>query len=103
MSTDPGPMHASIWRLTGDPQELLRRYDAMLAEIGDEPLLFHACLVTDDGLLIVDMCPTKERFDNFWAGDWLRGLLHRHGLPMPEIEDHPVHGAFAGGRRVVAE
>jgi hypothetical protein len=26
-------VHASIWRFTGDPDELLRRYDAMLAEI----------------------------------------------------------------------
>jgi hypothetical protein len=25
-------MHASIWRFRGDPDELVRRYDAMLAE-----------------------------------------------------------------------
>jgi hypothetical protein len=26
-------MHASIWRFGGDPDDLLRRYDAMVAEI----------------------------------------------------------------------
>lgn len=25
-------MHASIWRFTGDPDDLLRRYDAMLGQ-----------------------------------------------------------------------
>ena len=26
-------MHASIWKFAGDPDELLRRHDAMLEEI----------------------------------------------------------------------
>jgi hypothetical protein len=28
-------MHASIWRFRGDPDELLRAYESMLAEIPD--------------------------------------------------------------------
>ena len=30
---DAALMHASIWKFAGDPDELLRRYDAMVAEI----------------------------------------------------------------------
>ena len=26
-------MHASIWKFRGDPDDLLRRYDAVIAEI----------------------------------------------------------------------
>ena len=34
-------MHASIWRFAGVPDELLRRYDAMVAEIPRANLLLH--------------------------------------------------------------
>lgn len=95
-------MHASIWRIAGDPDDLLRRYDALVAEIGESAMNFHVCLATDDGLLIVDTCASKEVFDNFIASDWMREALERHGLPFPAVEDHPVHVAFASGRRVEA-
>ena len=37
-------MHASISHLRGDPDDLLRRYDALLAEIPAEGMILHLCL-----------------------------------------------------------
>ena len=48
--------------------------------------------------MLVDTCPSREVFEAFAAGDELRGLRERHGLPEPErLEDFPVHAAFVDG------
>jgi hypothetical protein len=56
-------MHASLWRFAGDPDELLRRYDAMLADIPSENMRLHLCLRADDGIVLVDTCPSREVFE----------------------------------------
>jgi len=92
-------MHASIWRFRGDPDELLRGYDAMLAEIPAANMKLHLCLRAPDGIVLVDTCPTQEAFAAFSSNAALRALRERHGLPEPErIEDFPVHVAFVAGR-----
>ncbi|TML53619.1 MAG: hypothetical protein E6G15_08945 [Actinobacteria bacterium] len=92
-------MHASIWRLHGDPKELLPRYDALVADIPRENMRLHLCLRAPDGLVIVDTCPSRQVFESFIAGGAFRALLERHGLPEPEqLEDFPVHRAFVDGR-----
>ena len=94
-------MHASIWRFVGDPDELLRRYEAMVAEIPAENMRLHLCLRAEDGIVLVDTCPTKEVFDAFFAGEGFRTLRERHGFPEPAtLEDHPVHAAFVEGKRL---
>ena len=91
-------MHASIWRFAGDPDDLLRRYDAMLEEIPEANMRLHLCLRAHDGFVLVDTCPTKVVFDEFVLGDSFRLLRARHGLPEPvRLEDFPVHRAFANG------
>jgi hypothetical protein len=92
-------MHASIWRFRGDPDQLLRSYDAMLAEIPAGNMRLHLCLRAPDGIVVVDTCPTKEAFAAFIANDAVRALRERHGLPEPErIEDFPVHTALVARR-----
>jgi len=94
-------MHASIWRFAGDPDELLRGYDAMVAEIPAENMRLHLCLRAEDGIVLVDTCPSREAFEGFAHGEAFRELRRRHGLPEPErFEDFPVHAAFLEGRRV---
>ena len=44
-------MHASIWHFGGDPDDLLRGYDAMLAEL--PPFELQLCLRAPGGMLIV--------------------------------------------------
>jgi len=91
-------MHASIWKFAGDPDELLRRYDAMLEEIPRARMRLHICLRATDGIVFIDTCPTKEDFESFAYGDDFRALRERHGLPTPEsVEDFAIHRAIVDG------
>jgi hypothetical protein len=93
-------MHASLWKFAGDPDDLLRRYDAVLAEVPQSRLRLHLCLRTPDGILLVDTCPTREIAREFARDEGFRALRERHGLPAPEqIDDFPVHVAFVEGAR----
>ncbi len=92
-------MHASIWRFAGDPDDLLRRYDAMIADLPGMRL--HLCLRAPDGIVLVDTCPSREVFEGFAADPAFHSLRARHGLPDPqEVRDFPVHVAFVDGRPV---
>lgn len=96
-------MHASIWRFSGDPDDLLRRYDAMVAEIPQSNMELHLCLRGRDGIMLVDTCPTRAVFEDFAHGPAFRALRERHGLPDPErVEDFPVHMAFARGETLTS-
>ena len=93
-------MHASIWKFSGDPGAPLERYDAMLAEIGAGNLRLHICLRAEDGIVLVDTCPSKEAYEAFAHGDAFRELRERHGLPEPsQLDDYAVHLAYASGLR----
>ncbi|HTN22805.1 MAG TPA: hypothetical protein VL120_02380 [Solirubrobacteraceae bacterium] len=94
-------MHASIWHFTGDPDELLAGYDAMLAAL--PPFELQLCLRAPDGIVIVDTCPSREVFEGFAASEDFRALRSAHGLPDPaRLEDFPVHVAHVDGRAVRA-
>ena len=94
-------MHASISHFPGDPDDLVRRYDAMLADIPSASMQLHLCLRASDGLVVVDTCPSREAFEEFQAGDVFRALRARHGLPDPDrLDDFPVHVGFVGGEIV---
>lgn len=91
-------MHASIWKFTGDGDELARSYDAMVAEIPSDRFALQLCLRARDGIVLVDTCPSREVFEVFAGGEDFRALRARHGLPDPErLEDFPVHAAFVDG------
>jgi len=91
-------VHASIWKFAGDPDDLLARYDAMLAEIPSDNMRLHVCLRAPDGIILVDTCPSREAFEAFSAGPGFTALRERHGLPEPaRLDDFPVHAAFVDG------
>jgi hypothetical protein len=91
-------MHASIWKFTGVPDDLLDRYDALLADLGPAGMRLHLCLRAPDGIVLVDTCPTREHFEGFASGDGFAALRARHGLPDPvALEDFPVHVALVDG------
>jgi hypothetical protein len=91
-------MHVSIWKFTGDPDELTRGYDALAAEMPTDQFIANLCLRAPDGIIVVDTCPTREAFEAFSTGDEFRAARHRHGLPDPsEVRDYPVHAAFING------
>jgi heme-degrading monooxygenase HmoA len=90
-------MHASIWKFTGDPDDLTRRYDALAEELPTTGFIAHLCLRAPDGIVIVDTCPSREAFEAFATGDAFRSARRRHGLPDPTaLDDYPVHAAFVG-------
>jgi hypothetical protein len=91
-------MHASLWTFRGDPDELLTRFDGMLAEAPLESMSLLACLRTDDGLLVLDTCPSREAYEGFRDGEWFAAMLDRHGLPRPVMDDHPLARAVVDGR-----
>lgn len=91
-------MHASIWKFTGDPDELLPRYDALLAEFPTTAMTVHLCLRADDGIVVVDTCPSEAAFRAFSTGAGFRAQLFKHGLPKPDVLDgYPVHAAIVRG------
>ncbi len=96
-------MHCSIWTYEGDPDDLVARYEALLADIPPESMRFSACARTPTGIVILDTCPSKEVFDAFVASEDVKALFARHGLGEPaSVVDHPVVAAFANGARVDA-
>lgn len=97
-------MHASIWKFAGDPDDLLARYDAMIAEIGAAGMRLHVCLRAADGIVMLDTCPSKEVFEAFAGSDGFRVLRERHGMPEPvRVDDYPVHLAYAAGQALHGE
>jgi hypothetical protein len=100
----PLAVHASLWKFAGDPDDLLARYDAMIAEIGAGGMRLHVCLRAEDGFLLLDTCPDRETFEAFAASAGFRELRARHGLPEPvQVDDYPVHVAYAGGQAIAGE
>jgi hypothetical protein len=93
-------VHASIWRFRGDPDELMRSYEALVAKIPTENMRLHVCLRAGNGIVLVDTCPSKEVFDGFFAGEGFRAMRESAGLPEPvQVDDFPVEVAFVDGQR----
>jgi hypothetical protein len=92
-------VHCSVWRFEGDPEELERRYLALLAEIPESNHRLHAAAKTPSGLLIFDTCPSEQVYHAFFEGAGLQ-LFAKHGLVPASREDHPVSRAYALGARV---
>ena len=94
-------MHASILKFSGDPDDLLRRYDAMLADASPTAMRLHLCMRAPDGIVLVDTCPTREAAEAFYADQGFRELRERHGMPEPDSpEQLPVHVAVVEGQPV---
>jgi hypothetical protein len=91
-------MHVSIWKFTGDPDELTRGYDALAEEMPTDQFIVNLCLRAPDGIVLVDTCPTREDFEAFSTSEEFRAARMRHGMPDPtELHDYPVHAAFING------
>jgi hypothetical protein len=82
-------MHASIWRFGGDPDELLRRYDAVVAEIPAANMRLHLCLRADDGIIVVDTCPDRETYEAFVAGGDKGPVPGPRPADPEAVEDQP--------------
>ena len=88
-------MHCSVWRFTGDPDELERGYLALTERIPAARHVLHAAARTPDGLLIFDTCPSEEAYRAFFGSEDVRALFAEHGLAGGIAEDYPVVRAYA--------
>jgi hypothetical protein len=93
-------MHCSVWRFTGDPDELERGYRSLMAEIPASNHVLHAAARTPDGLIIFDTCPSEEAYRAFFGSEQVRTLFAEHGLREGVVEDFPVVAAFARRREL---
>jgi hypothetical protein len=93
-------MHCSVWRFSGDPDDLEARYLTLLDEVPESNHVLHAAAKTPDGLLIFDTCPSEDVYRSFFEGGPGAALFERHGLVPASREDHPVVRAYASGTRV---
>jgi len=95
--------YLTLARIGGDPDELLDRYEAsaeVMSGVGrDHGLIFHAAAKTGEGLLILNLWPSKDESEAA-AGDVRRqGELERWGLQPGdfrrehfEVADYEVFG-----------
>ena len=76
-------MFITRYDFAGDSTELLKAWDALVAQVGDD-LIVHLAIATEDGLTCLDACPDRATFEQFRA-DHLPGLFTDNGLPVPTI------------------
>ena len=88
-------MHCSVWRFTGDPDELERGYLRLTERIPATKHVLHAAAKTPNGLLIFDTCPSEEAYRAFVESPEVRELFAEVGLVGGVVEDYPVVRAYA--------
>jgi hypothetical protein len=79
-------MYLSAYHFDGEPTRLAAAYDRFVAGIPAEQLDVHLCVVREDGLTILDSCPSEEDFVAFSRDPGFRAALTAAGLPEPRVE-----------------
>jgi len=76
--------YLTITRISGEPDELLdgyRRSAEVMPAVGrDHGLILHAAAKTDEGLLIVNLWPSREGSEAAASDPRRRGEVERQGL-----------------------
>jgi len=79
-------MYLGTYTFDGDPDELLTRYDRMMASFPEGSLLVHLCVRGAKGITIIDTCPSEAEFRSFSTSPEFRGALGAVGLPEPAVD-----------------
>ncbi len=96
-------MYLVSYRFNGDPDKLLAAYDRLMAGFPADAILLHAAVAADDGVLVVDACPSKADFEAFSTSTEFTAAIEQAGLPQPIIERHGhVHAARTANDVLVA-
>jgi hypothetical protein len=78
-------MFLGAYEFTGPVSELLEAYDRLVASFPPGALQLHLCISRDDGITVLDACPTREMFDSFSVSPEFRGAVEGAGLPEPTV------------------
>ena len=91
MSRDDG--YLTITRIAGDPDELAdgyRRSSEVMSGVGrDHGLIVHAAAKSEDGLLIVNLWPSRDESEAAARDPRRLGVIERVGIAGDQIR--PVH------------
>ncbi len=78
-------MYLGMYTFRGDPAELIAGHDRLLALLPAGQLDLHLCVQIQDGIAVLDTCPSAEVFDRFSSSRQFQELVAEAGLPVPEI------------------
>jgi hypothetical protein len=102
--------YLTIVRISGEPEQLLdgyRQTAGVMSGVGrDHGLIAHAAAKTDDGMLIVNLWPSKDRSEAAAADPRRRDVIRHHALEPSRFryEHHDVAdyelSAAAGAERL---
>ena len=80
-------MYMSIWRFSGDPYDLLRRYDAMVADVPTQNLRLTGSQNIPDSGLVINALSLRGTFDTgFNLGTDLLNLVSGGLIAKPMFE-----------------
>ncbi len=84
----------AVYRIKGDPDELLEKFDQVVPEI--ENLVngvpaVHVTARTDDGIVIYDVWDSEGDIEEFTSNPGFRDAIERVNLPQPEVAVYEVH------------
>jgi len=66
-------MNLNLYTVKGDPQQLLATWRRETAAFAKDDYFLNLVSTTDDGIVIVDVCPTEADFQGWINGDdWHR-------------------------------
>ena len=93
--------YLSISRISGDPDRLLDGYrdsSEVMTGVGrDHGLIFHTAAKTDDGLLIINLWPSKDQSEAAARDSRRTGVMQEQGLgpgdfhrEYYEVADHVI-------------
>jgi hypothetical protein len=66
-------MNLNLYTIKGDPQQLLATWKRETAGFAKDDYFLNVVSTTDDGIRVVDVCPTEADFQGWINGDdWRR-------------------------------
>ena len=81
--------YLTIARFSGDPEALLEQYERAsetMSGVGrDHGLILHAAAKTDDGMLVVNLWPSKDESEAAARDPRRLGVLEQTGLTPDDI------------------
>ena len=78
-------MYLGAYEFEGDPDALLVAYERLVAGFAPGALTFHVCIRHDEGITVLDACPTHTVFSGFSTSSEFLGAVERSGLPTPRV------------------
>ena len=74
------------YHFDGDPPELLRAHDRLMAGFPAGEIDLHVCVEREGGITVFDACPSREVFAAFSTSGEFLSALTAAGLPAPRVE-----------------